>query len=96
MLTWNKHSRGISGTNTHHSAYSPTVEAMTSEVLETLKNIDLQHEAELQQLANSSTDDTLKNDITGKLVAKHRERREPYVELLAELRKHQHRPALVA
>jgi hypothetical protein len=29
-------------------------------------------------------------------VAKHREKREPYVELLAELRQHQHIPALVA
>ncbi len=88
MLTWNKHSRGISETNTHHRAHSPSAESMASEVLETLKNIDLQHEAELQQLVSSSTDDALKNDITGKLVAKHRERREPYVELLAELRKH--------
>jgi hypothetical protein len=69
---------------------------MMSEVLETLRIIDLQHDAELQQLENSSTDDALKNDIRGKLVAKHREKREPYVELLAELRQHQHIPALVA
>ena len=61
---------------------------MMSEVLNTLRNIDLQHDAELQQLENSSTDEELKNDIRGKLLAKHRERREPYVELLTELRKH--------
>ncbi len=69
-------------------AHTPTADAMMSEVLQTLKNIDLQHDAELQQLENSATDEELKNDIRGKLLAKHRERREPYVELLAELRKH--------
>jgi hypothetical protein len=61
---------------------------MMSEVLSTLRNIDLQHDVELQQLENSSTDDELKNDIRGRLLTKHRERREPYVELLTELRKH--------
>jgi hypothetical protein len=61
---------------------------MISEVLHTLKSIDLRHDAELAQLENSNTDDELKNDIRGKLLARHRERREPYVELLTELRKH--------
>jgi hypothetical protein len=96
MLNRDERSRWISETNTYLHAHSPSVETMMSEVLETLRVIDLHHDAELQQLENSSTDDALKNDITGKLVAKHRERRKPYVELLAELRKHQHSPALVA
>jgi hypothetical protein len=88
MLHQNEHSRELSEAHAQYLAHTPTADAMMSEVLNTLKNIDLQHDAELAQLENSSTDDELKNDIRGKLLAKHRERREPYVELLTELRKH--------
>jgi hypothetical protein len=88
MLNQSQNSRGMSETNTQIHAHAPTADSMISEVLNTLKSIDLQHDAELQQLENSSIDDELKNDIRGKLLAKQRERREPYVELLAELRKH--------
>ncbi len=88
MLSLDERSGGYSEAHARHHAHTPTADAMMSEVLDTLKSIDLQHEAELQQLENSSTDDELKNDIRGKLLVKQRERREPYVELLAELRKH--------
>ena len=88
MLNPSQNSRSTSQTSTQSHTHAPTADTMMSEVLDTLKNIDLQHDAELQQLENSSTDDELKNDIRGKLLAKHRERREPYVELLTELRKH--------
>jgi hypothetical protein len=88
MLNQSQNSRGISESNTQSHAHAPTADSMISEVLNTLKNIDLQHDAELQQLESSSTADELKNDIRGKLVAKHREKRAPYVELLTELRKH--------
>ncbi len=88
MLDQTQNSRRISESNTQLHSHAPTADTMMSEVLQTLKNIDLQHDSELQQLENSGTDEELKNDIRGKLLAKHRERREPYVELLAELRKH--------
>ncbi len=88
MLGRDERSHGYSEAHARHMAHAPTADAMMSEVLQTLKNIDVQHEMELQQLENSSTDDELKNDIRSKLLAKHRERREPYVELLTELRKH--------
>jgi hypothetical protein len=88
MLDQSQNSRRISESNTQIHAHTPTADTMMSEVLQTLKSIDLQHDAELQQLENSGTDEELKNEIRGKLLAKHRERREPYVELLTELRKH--------
>jgi hypothetical protein len=88
MLNQSQNSPSTSQTNTQSHTHTPTADTMMSEVLHTLKNIDLQHDAELQQLENSSTNDELKNDIRAKLVAKHREKREPYVELLTELRKH--------
>ena len=88
MLDQTQNSRRIRESNTQSHAHAPTADTMMSEVLQTLKNIDLQYDSELQQLENSGTDEELKNDIRGKLLAKHRERREPYVELLAELRKH--------
>jgi hypothetical protein len=88
MLDQPQNSFGHREAYAHYLAHTPTADSMMSEVLNTLRNIDLQHDAELQQLENSSADEELKNDIRGKLLAKHRERREPYVELLTELRKH--------
>ena len=88
MLNQDQNSLGHREALSQYLAHTPTADSMMSEILNTLKNIDLQHDAELAQLENSSTADELKNDIRGKLLAKHRERREPYVELLTELRKH--------
>jgi hypothetical protein len=61
-----------------------------------LGDIDSQHELELERLEASNTDQNLRKDIRNKLVARHRERREPYVELLIVLRQQQHRLALAA
>ncbi|WP_377032667.1 hypothetical protein [Microvirga sp. GCM10011540] len=69
---------------------------MMREVLHTLGNIDFQQEFELSRLEARNTDQNLKKDIRRKLVARHRERREPYVELLTVLRQQQHRLALAA
>ena len=96
MLNKNNNSDGIISLSKQDRAYSPSIDSMMSEVLHTLRNIDFQHDAELERLEISRTDEELKSYIKGKLLAKHRARREPYVELLAELRKHQHRTALVA
>ena len=88
MLNQDQNSLGHREALAQYLAHTPTADSMMSEVLKTLRNIDLQHGAELQQLENSSTDEEVKNDIRAKLVARHRERREPYVELLTELRMH--------
>ena len=96
MLDKNNNSDGIISLSKQDHAYSPSIDSMMREVLHTLRNIDFQHDAELERLEISRTDEELKSYIKGKLLAKHRARREPYVELLAELRKHQHRTALVA
>ncbi len=93
MLNKNNNSHMTSKTN---YAYSPTVDSMMGEVLHTLGTIDFHHDAELARLEKSSTDEELKNYIKRKLLARHREKRVPYVELLTELRKHQHRRAFVA
>jgi hypothetical protein len=69
---------------------------MMREVLHTLGSIDYQHALELDRLEDSNTDQNLKKDIRSKLLARYRERREPYVELLTILRQQQHRLALAA
>jgi hypothetical protein len=61
-----------------------------------LGDLDRQHELELDRLKASNTDQNLKQDIRRKLVARYRERGEPYVELLIVLRQQQHRLALAA
>ncbi len=96
MLNKNNNSDRIISPSKQDHAHSPTIDSMMEDVLHTLKDIDFQHDAELARLETSRTDEELKSYIKGQLLAKHRARREPYVELLAELRKHQHRPALVA
>ncbi len=75
---------------------SATVPSMMRDVLHMLGDIDSQHELELERLEASNTDQDLKHDIRRKLVARYRERREPYVELLTVLRQQQHRLALAA
>jgi hypothetical protein len=69
---------------------------MMQELLRTLANIDCQHEDELNKLKRSTTDEELKKHIKEKLLERHRERREPYVSLLTELRKQQHRKAFAS
>jgi hypothetical protein len=93
MLNKNNNSDGYGKTNKQTPMYSPTIESMMMEIVHTLGNIDSQNDAELEQLEKSRTDEELKNYIKGKLLARHRERRDPYVELLAELRKHHYRLA---
>ena len=93
MLNKNNNSGGNGKTNKQSLTYSPTVESMMMEVVHTLGNIDFQNDAELERLEQSRTDEELKNYIKGKLLTRHRERREPYLELLTELRKHQCRLA---
>jgi hypothetical protein len=96
MLNKNNNSDANSATQRQYWTDSSATDLMMRKVLHTLRNIDVQQDAELERLETSSTDEELKNYIRGKLLARHRERREPYVELLGELRKHQPRLAVTA
>jgi glycosylphosphatidylinositol transamidase (GPIT) subunit GPI8 len=73
---------------------TPSIDSMMREVLHLLGNIDFEHEIQLQKLENSNTDQELKSHISKKIRAAHRERREPYLELLATLRQRQQRLSL--
>jgi hypothetical protein len=72
-------------------AHSPSIDSMMREVLHMLGNIDVEYEIQLDQVERTATDQELKAHIQKKIRAAHRERREPYVELLTSLRQRQHR-----
>ena len=94
MLTRNTLATGKR--STQYRRPSPTIDAMMREVLQTLGKIDFQHDADMERLGGAALDEKLKVQIRSKLLARHRERRGPYVALLTELRKRQHRLALAA
>jgi hypothetical protein len=96
MMLDNNNSDGNGEMNKECRVHSPAIDAMMREVRHTLGNLDFQHDADVERLERSSTDELLKNYIRGKLLARHRERRELYVELLTDLRKRQHRLARAA
>jgi hypothetical protein len=54
----------------------------------TLSNLDFEHQHEMQRVERGRTDAMLKKQILENLQRRHRERRQPYVALIAELRKH--------
>ena len=76
--------------------YSPSLDAMMREILHTLGDINFAAEVELENVEVSARDLKLKKHIKGKIRAAHRERRQPYVDLLETLRRQQHRQSLPA
>jgi hypothetical protein len=54
----------------------------------TLSNLDFEHRHEVERLERSRTDPVLKRQIIDNLNRRHRERRQPYVSLVAELQRH--------
>ena len=54
----------------------------------TLSNLDFEHQHEMQRLERSRTDPVLKRQIIDNLKRRHRQRRLPYVALIAELQSH--------
>jgi hypothetical protein len=62
--------------------------ALLQSTSRTLSNLDFEHQHEMQRLERSRTDSTLKKQIVANLKRRHRERRQPYVILVAELQKH--------
>ncbi|MBO1906340.1 hypothetical protein KHP60_14240 [Microvirga sp. 3-52] len=62
--------------------------ALLQNTSRTLSNLDFEHQHEMQRLERSRTDPMLKRQIVENLRRRHRERRQPYVMLIAELSKH--------
>ncbi len=71
--------------------YSSELQAMMWEILRTLSRIDADHNLRLHEVERSEAEEELKEYVRRKLTAAHRERREPYVNRLEELRQQQHR-----
>jgi hypothetical protein len=76
--------------------YSPSLNALMREVLHTLGDIDFAAKVELENAEVSAREPKLKEHIKGKIQAAHREKRQPYVDLLEALRRQQHRQSLAA
>lgn len=54
----------------------------------TLSNLDFEHQHEVQRVERGRIDPALKRQIIDNLRRRHRERRQPYVALIAELQSH--------
>ncbi|MBL0407699.1 hypothetical protein JKG68_27700 [Microvirga aerilata] len=54
----------------------------------TLSNLDFEHQHEVQRVERGRIDPALKRQIIDSLKRRHRERRQPYVALIAELQSH--------
>jgi hypothetical protein len=76
--------------------YSPSLDVMMKEVLHTVGNIDCEHEIELEKVETSVAAEELKHYIRETLRAAHRERRQPYVDLLNKLWMQQHGQSFAA
>ena len=73
--------------------YSPSLESVMREVRHRLGNIDFQHDADMEKLATSLSDEEVVKPIREGLQAKHRTRRETYLQLLVDLQRQQSRQA---
>jgi hypothetical protein len=62
--------------------------ALLQSTSRTLSNLDFEHQHEMQRVERGRTDPVLKRQIIDNLKRRHRERRLPYVMLIAELQKH--------
>jgi hypothetical protein len=68
--------------------------ALLQSTSRTLSNLDFEHQHEVQRLERSRTDPALKKQIIDNLKRRHRERRQPYITLIAELQKHLSSPVV--
>ena len=65
--------------------YSPTFQPLLQSLLATLADIDFDYEQERERLSSNSSNSNIKIRALEKLKARHRERREPYIQQLAIL-----------
>jgi hypothetical protein len=82
--------------NQTYRMYSPSLDSMMREVLHTLGDIDFQNDIELDRIEKTVRDEDLKSTIKEKIQAAHREKRQPYVDLLERLWRQQHRQSFGA
>ncbi len=71
--------------SSHFNMYLPHIQPLMQDLLRTLANIDFEHEIELEKLEASPMEPAFKRQIRERLKERHRERREPYIQHLAEL-----------
>ena len=71
--------------NQQSRMYSPSLDLMMKEVTRTLGHIDFEHQVELEKVERSASAKEIKQYIREKLRTAHRERRQPYVDLLNQL-----------
>lgn len=90
-------------TSTRTGKNTPPHKGMLSEtdlkilwLARTLSNIELQHESELFRIEQSDTHEYLKKSIRLAMLARYYERRQPYLELLENLRRQRRQQSLVA
>ena len=62
--------------------------ALLQSTSRTLSNLDFEHQHEMQRVERGRTNPVLKRQIIDSLKRRHRERRQPYVVLIAELQSH--------
>jgi hypothetical protein len=62
--------------------------ALLQSTSRTLSNLDFEHRHEMQRVECGRTNPALKRQIIDNLKRRHRERRQPYVTLTAELQSH--------
>lgn len=65
--------------------YSPTYQPLLQSLLATLADIDFDYEKEREKLRTAAPDTSLELRALERLKARHRERREPYIQQLAVL-----------
>ena len=80
----------------HYRMYSPRLDTIMREVLHTLGDIDFAAEIDLEKVDAGALDPELKETTKSKIRAAHREKRQPYVDLLETLRRQQHRQSFAA
>ncbi len=62
--------------------------ALLQSTSRTLSNLDFEHQHEVQRIERGRSDPALMRQITENLKRRHRERRQPYLALIAELQSH--------
>jgi hypothetical protein len=62
--------------------------ALLQSTSRTLSNLDFEHQHEMQRVERGRVDLVLKKQIVDNVKRRHRERRQPYVMLIAELQSH--------
>ena len=62
--------------------------ALLQSTTRTLSNLDFEHQHEIQRVERGRTDPVLKRQIIDNLKRRHRERRHPYLVVIAELQSH--------